>query len=224
MKTHGQSCILEWPLTSPAPLPTNMPLPITLQPHRPLLSVSGEFQDYSLRAFALAIFLGIRSAPVISTCLVFPWHVSVHLLSPIWRGFQDHHLFLLISSASVTSIPFLSFIVPIFAQNVPLVSLIFLKRYLVFPIFCFHLFLCTDHWGRLSYRSLLFFGTLHSNGYIFPFLLYLSLFFFSQLSVRAPQTIILPFCISFSWGWSWSLPPVHCHKPLSIVLWALYQS
>ena len=25
-----------------------------------------------------------------------------------------------------------------------------------------------DHWGRLSYLSLLFFGTLHSDGYIFP--------------------------------------------------------
>ena len=23
------------------------------------------------------------------------------------------------------------------------------------------------------------------------------------------QTTILPFCISFSWGWFWSLPPVH---------------
>ena len=31
----------------------------------------------------------------------------------------------------------------------------------------------------------------------------------------------LPFCISFSWGWSWSLPPVQCHKPSSIVLQAL---
>ena len=39
------------------------------------------------------------------------------------------------------------------------------------PFYCFPLFLCTDHWGRLSYLSLLFFGTLHSNGYIFPFLL-----------------------------------------------------
>ena len=28
-----------------------------------------------------------------------------------------------------------------------------------------------DHLGRLSYLSLLFFGTLHSDGYIFPFLL-----------------------------------------------------
>ena len=43
------------------------------------------------------------------------------------------HLFL-ISSASVRSIPFLSFIVRIFAWNVPLVSLIFLKRSLVFRI------------------------------------------------------------------------------------------
>ena len=40
------------------------------------------------------------------------------------------------------------------------------------------LFLCTDHWGRLSYLSFLFFGTLHSNGYIFPFLLCLLLLFF----------------------------------------------
>ena len=43
------------------------------------------------------------------------------------------HLFL-ISSASVRPIPFLSFIEPIFAWNIPLVSLIFLKRSLVFPI------------------------------------------------------------------------------------------
>ena len=43
------------------------------------------------------------------------------------------HLFL-ISSASVRSIQFLSFIEPIFAWNVPLVSLIFLKRSLAFPI------------------------------------------------------------------------------------------
>ena len=40
----------------------------------------------------------------------------------------------LISSASVRSIPFLSFIVPIFAWNVPLIALIFMKRSLVFPI------------------------------------------------------------------------------------------
>ena len=46
------------------------------------------------------------------------------------------HLFL-ISSAYVKSLPFLSFIVPIFTWNVSLVSLIFLKRSWVFPIFLF---------------------------------------------------------------------------------------
>ena len=46
------------------------------------------------------------------------------------------HLYLL-SSAYVRSFPFLSFIEPIFAWNIPLVSLIFLKRSLVFPILLF---------------------------------------------------------------------------------------
>ena len=56
--------------------------------------------------------------------------------------------------------------------------------------------------GKARDRFLLFFGTLHSNGYIFPFLLCFSLLFFSQLFVRPPQTAIFLFCISFSWGWS----------------------
>ena len=51
----------------------------------------------------------------------------------------------------------------------------------------------------LSYLSLLFFETLHSNGYIFPFLLCFSLLFFSQLFVWPPKRAILLF---FSWGWS----------------------
>jgi len=116
------------------------------------------------------------------------------------------------------SIRFLPFIVPIFPWNVPLVCLIFLKRSLVFPILLFSFILCTDQWERLSYLSLVFFGTLHSNGYIFPFLLCLQRLFFSQLFVRPPQTTILPFCISFSCRWSWSLLPVQCHEPPSIVL------
>ena len=85
------------------------------------------------------------------------------------------------------------------------------------------LFLCTDHWGRLSYLFLLFFWTLHSDGCIFAFLLCFLLLFFSQLFVRPPQTAILPFCISFPGGWSWSLSPVQCHKPHSIVHQGLYQ-
>ena len=46
------------------------------------------------------------------------------------------HLFL-ISSASVSSLPFLSFIVPILAWNIPLISPIFFKRSLAFPILLF---------------------------------------------------------------------------------------
>ena len=44
---------------------------------------------------------------------------------------------ILICSASLRSIPFLSFIEPIFARNFPLVSLIFLRRSLVFPSLLF---------------------------------------------------------------------------------------
>ena len=63
------------------------------------------------------------------------------------------HLFLR-SSASVRSIPFMSFIVPIFAWNVPLVSLIFLKRSLVFPILLFSSI--SLHWSlRKAFSSLL---------------------------------------------------------------------
>ena len=57
--------------------------------------------------------------------------------------------------------------------------------------------------------------------FAFSFSLSLSFFFFGQLFVRLPQTTILPFCISCSWGWSWSMPPIQCHEPLSIVLQAL---
>jgi len=111
----------------------------------------------------------------------------------------------------------------IFAWNVPLVSLIFLKRSLVFPILLFSSI--SLHWSlRKPFLSLLaILWNLHSNGYIFPFLLCFLLLFFSQLFVRPPQTAILVFCISFSWGWSWFLSPVQCHEPLSIVHLALYQ-
>ena len=103
------------------------------------------------------------------------WVIMPLWLSGSWRSFlcsssvYSCYLFL-ISSASVRSIPFLSFVKPVFAWNLPLVSLIFLKRSLVFLILLFFS-ICIDHWGRHSYVSLLFFGTLHSNGYIFPFLL-----------------------------------------------------
>ena len=103
----------------------------------------------------------------------------------------------------IRSIPFLSFIVPIFAWKIPSVSLIFLKRSLVF-FYYFPLFLCIVHLGRRSYLSLLFFGTLHSDIYIwmqiffFFSLLCLLFLFFSQLFERPPtQTTILLFAFLF---------------------------
>ena len=84
-----------------------------------------------------------------------------------------------------------------------------------FLFYCFLLFLCIDHQGRLSHLSLLFFGTLHSDRYIFPFLLCLSLLFLPQLGVRPPQTAILPFCVSSSWGWFWSPPMGFPHSSVS---------
>ena len=68
-----------------------------------------------------------------------------------------------------------------FAWNIPLVSLIFLKRSLVFPILLFSSISFTDHLGRVSYLSLLVFGTLYSDGYIFPF----SPLFFTSLIFSA---------------------------------------
>ena len=118
------------------------------------------------------------------------WVITPSWLSGSRRSFlysssvYSCHLFL-ISSASIRSILFLSYIEPIFAWNVPLVSLTFLKRSLAFPILLFssislHWPKKFGQWGKLSYFSLLFFGTLHSNGYIFPFLICFLLLFFCR--------------------------------------------
>ena len=117
----------------------------------------------------------------------YRWVITPSWSSGSWRSFlfsssvYSCHLFL-ISSTSVRSIPFLSFTVPIFAWNIPLVSLIFLKSSLVLPILLFSSI--SLHWSLrkvLSHLSLLFFGTLPSSGYIFPFLLCLSLLFSMSL-------------------------------------------
>ena len=61
------------------------------------------------------------------------------------------------------------------------------------------LFLCNVHLERLFYLSLLFFETLHSVIYLsFSALLLASVL--SSAICMPPQTSILPFCISFSWG------------------------
>ena len=89
----------------------------------------------------------------------FKWVITLSWLSGSWRSFlysssvYSCHLFLK-SSASVRSIPFLSFVEHIFAWNVPLASLIFLKRSLVFPIPLFSSI--SLHWSlRKAFLSLL---------------------------------------------------------------------
>ena len=145
-----------------------------------------------------------------------------------WRFFLysssgcSYQLFL-IPSASIRPIQFLYFIEPIFAWNVPLVSRFFLKRCLVFPIPLFSSI--SLHWSlRKAFLSLL--AILWNSAFRCLYLSLSPLVFASLLSplfVRPLQTAIFLFCISFPWGWSWSLIPIQCHEPPSIVLQALYQ-
>ena len=131
---------------------------------------------------------------------------------------------LLISSASARSILFLSFIEPIFAWNIPLVSLIFLKRCLVFPILLFSSI--SLHWSlRKAFLSLL--AILWNSAFRCLYLYFSPLHFASLLFTaicKASPDSHFAFCISFLWGWSWSLSPVQCHKPPSIVLQTPYLS
>ena len=75
----------------------------------------------------------------------------------LYSSVYSCHLFL-ISSASVRSMPFLSFILPIFAWNVHMVSLFFLKISLVFTILLFSSI--SLHW---SWRKALSHLAIHWN-------------------------------------------------------------
>ena len=112
------------------------------------------------------------------------WVITPSWLSGSWRSFlysssvYSCYLFL-ISSASLRSIPFLSFIVPIFAWNIPLVSLIFLKRSLVFPILLFSSI--SSHWSlRKDFLSLL--DTLWNSAFKWVYLSFSPLPFTSLFS------------------------------------------
>ena len=156
------------------------------------------------------------------------WVITPSWLSGLWRSFlysssvYSCHLFLR-SSASVRSLPFLSFIEPIFVWNVPLASLIFLKRPLAFPILLFSSI--SLHWSlRKAFLSLL--AILWNSAFKWEHLSFSPLFFASCLFTaicKASSDSHLLFCISFLWRWSWSLSPVQCHKPPSVVHQALCQ-
>ena len=116
-------------------------------------------------------------------------------LSASWRSFLYNssmyscHLFL-IPFASVKSIPSVFYCAHLCMKCSFGISN-FLEEISSLSHSCFPLFLCTDRRGKLSYLSLLFFGTLHLDAYILPFLLCLQLLFFSQLFVRLLRQ---PFC------------------------------
>ena len=112
------------------------------------------------------------------------------------------HCFL-VSDASVMFILFLSFIVLIFAWSVPLVSLIFLKRFLVFPILLLSSISLYPSLRKAFLSPRAIFG---NSVFRWVYLSYscLSLLFLSQLFVRPPWTTILRFWISFSWRLFWS--------------------
>jgi len=99
----------------------------------------------------------------------------------------------IISSASLRSLLFLSFIVPFLAWNVPLICSVFFKRSLNFPIllFFFISLLC-------SFKKIFFFplALLYNSAFRWVCLSLFPLhfaFFFSQLYVKT--------CIYISYGW-----------------------
>ena len=138
------------------------------------------------------------------------WVITPSWLSGSWISFLYSysvyccHLFL-ISSASVRSIPFLSFILPIFTWNVPWVSLIFLKRSsLSHSIVVLYFLYWSLRKAFLSLLTILWNSAFKWVSFLFSFVFH----FFSQLFVRPPQAAKLLFCIYFCLGMV--LIPVPC--------------
>ena len=121
------------------------------------------------------------------------------------------------------SIQFLSFIEPIFPWNVPLVSLIFLKRSLVSHsiVFLYVFALTAEKFFLISpCYSLELFIQMGISFLFFPLLfdsfLYIAI-------CKASLDIHFAFLLFFFLGWSWSPSPVQCHEPPFIVYPAVYQ-
>jgi len=113
----------------------------------------------------------------------------------------------LIPSASVMSILLLSFIVPIFAWNIHLVSLISLKRSLVFPILLFSSI--SLHWSlRKAFLSLLV--ILRNSAFRWIYVSFSPLPFTSLLYSAICKNSSVN---HFSCGWFWSPPPVQWYEP-----------
>ena len=129
---------------------------------------------------------------------------------------------ILVSSVSFRSIQYLSFIMPIFAWNVPLVSFIFLKRSRVFPVL---LFSSISLHFSLKKAFLSFLAILWNSAfrqiylYSFSFVFHFSSFLSSLKASSDNHFALLHTYVS--WGWFWSPPPVQCYEHLSLFLQAL---
>ena len=129
--------------------------------------------------------------------------------------YSCHHF--LISSASVRSIPFLSFIVLIFAWNGPLVSVIFLKRSLVFTILLFSSISlrCSVRKAFLSLLAILWNSALRWVYLYFSPLPSTSLHFSAVCSLLEKCKLTLHWGITLHWSeWSSSksLQTIHMGK------------
>ena len=107
----------------------------------------------------------------------------------------------------------------ILASDIPLVSPIFLKRSLVFPILLFSSvsFHCSL---KKAFFSLLAILWNYAFSWVYFFFLPCFSLLFSAIC-KSSSDNTLPSCISSSLGWFWSLPPVQCYIPPSIVFQAL---
>ena len=151
------------------------------------------------------------------------WVITPSWLSGPWRSFlyswsvYSCHLFL-ISSASVhtISVVYWAHLCMKYSLNISnlleAISSIFHS-----VIFLYFFALITEEVSLISPFYSLELCIQMGISFLFSFAFH----FFSQWFVRPPQKTILPFCISLSWGWLWSLPPVQYHKPLFIALQAL---
>ena len=121
-----------------------------------------------------------------------PLWLSRSLISFLYSSsVYSFHIFL-IFSASTKSPPFLSFYCAhLWAQYFQFSW----RDPWCIPFCCFPLFLSIVHWRRPSCLSLLFFGTLHLVGYIFPFLPCFSLL--SSTICKDSSDNHLPSCLFF---------------------------
>ena len=172
----------------------NWPFPVLwpLLSFPDLLHIEGS--TFTASSFRIWNSTGIPSPPLGLFIVMLPKvHLTSHFrmsgsrwvtpLSGSWRSFFVQFFCVFLSPPLLLLGPyyFCPLLSPPLHEMFPL-YLWFSKRDLYsFLFYYFPLFLCTDNWGRLSYLFLLFSGTLHSNGYLFPFLLCVSLLFFSQM-------------------------------------------